>query len=120
MLKNIFIYRTYVYICIKYFFMTDELELLDIDALNEASEMLKAMSHPIRIAMLRLLKGGKPLTVSEIHELLNIEQSAASHHLGIMKSRGIVCAKRKGKNTFYSISHERISNIVDCIQKCKR
>lgn len=99
--------------------MSDNLDLLDIDSLIEASEMLKAMAHPTRIAILRLLKGGKNLTVSEIHELLNIEQSAASHHLGIMKIRGIVCAKRKGKNTFYSISHERISNIIDCIQKCK-
>jgi len=100
--------------------MTDSFELLDIDSLNEASEMLKAMAHPLRIAILRLLKAGKPLTVSEIHELLNIEQSSASHHLGILKTRGIVCAKRKGKNIYYTISHERISNVVDCIQKCKR
>ncbi|NSW46250.1 MAG: helix-turn-helix transcriptional regulator [Bacteroidales bacterium] len=100
--------------------MTDSFELLDIDALNEASEMLKAMAHPLRIAILRLLKAGKPLTVSEIHELLSIEQSAASHHLGILKTRGIVCAKRKGKNIYYTISHERISNVIDCIQKCRR
>lgn len=100
--------------------MANKVELLDIDSLTDASEMLKAMAHPTRIAMLNLLQSGKPLTVSEIHELLNIEQSAASHHLGIMKSRGVVCAKRKGKNTFYTISHEKIANILDCIQKCKR
>lgn len=99
--------------------MSNDIELLNSEAFNEASDMLKAMAHPVRIAILKLLTGGKPLTVSEIHELLNIEQSAASHHLGIMKTRGIVCAKRKGKNTFYTISHERISNIIDCIQKCK-
>lgn len=94
--------------------------LLNIDALNEAAEMLKAMAHPVRIAILKLLSNGKPLTVSEIHEILNIEQSTTSHHLSIMKSRNVVCAKRKGKNIFYTISHERIKNILTCIQQCQK
>ncbi len=92
--------------------------LLNLEKLTEAAEMLKAMAHPLRIAILKLLSNGKPLTVSEIHEILNIEQSTTSHHLSIMKTRNIVCAKRKGKNIFYTISHERISNILNCIQQC--
>ncbi len=94
--------------------------LLNIEALNEAAEMLKAMAHPIRIAILKLLSNNKPLTVSEIHEILNIEQSTTSHHLSIMKNRNIVCAKRKGKNIYYSISHERILNILTCIKQCTK
>jgi|YNPMSStandDraft_1061717.scaffolds.fasta_scaffold00111_20 DNA-binding transcriptional ArsR family regulator len=94
--------------------------LLNIEALNEAAEMLKAMAHPVRIAILKLLSNGKPLTVSEIHEILNIEQSTTSHHLSIMKTRNIVCSKRKGKNIYYTISHERIKNILMCIQQCKK
>jgi DNA-binding transcriptional ArsR family regulator len=93
-------------------------DLLNIDILNNAAELLRAMAHPVRIAILRLLSNGKALTVSEIHEILNIEQSTASHHLSIMKSRNIVVAKRKGKNIYYTISHERIKNILTCIQQC--
>ncbi|PIV63174.1 MAG: transcriptional regulator, partial [Bacteroidetes bacterium CG02_land_8_20_14_3_00_31_25] len=63
--------------------MTSKVKLLDVEQLNKASEMLKAIAHPLRIAMIGLLEDGKHLTVTEIHELLSIEQSTTSHHLGI-------------------------------------
>ncbi len=92
---------------------------LNIDALIETADMLKAMAHPIRIAIIKLLSNGKPLTVSEIHEILGLQQSTTSHHLSIMKSHKIVCAKRKGKNIYYTLSHDRIANALMCVQQCK-
>ena len=70
--------------------MISKVKLLDVEQLNEASEMLKAIAHPLRIAMMGLLENGKHLTVTEIHELLSIEQSTTSHHLGILKSKGVL------------------------------
>jgi len=99
--------------------MTPKVKLLDVEQLNEASEMLKAIAHPLRIAMIGLLEDGKHLTVTEIHELLSIEQSTTSHHLGILKSKGVLSSKRNGKNTFYYLKYDRLSEIVDCITKCK-
>ncbi|PIX36320.1 MAG: transcriptional regulator [Bacteroidetes bacterium CG_4_8_14_3_um_filter_31_14] len=99
--------------------MTSKVKLLDVEQLNEASEMLKAIAHPLRIAMIGLLEDGKHLTVTEIHELLSIEQSTTSHHLGILKSKGVLSSKRNGKNTFYYLKYDRLSEIVDCITKCK-
>ena len=72
---------------------------LDVERLEIAANMLRAMAHPMRIAILKHLEGGKKLTVTEIHELLGIEQSTTSHHLGILKDKGVLCAKRDGKNT---------------------
>jgi len=91
---------------------------LDINRLEIAANMLKAMAHPMRIAILKYLEGGKELTVSEIHELLNIEQSTTSHHLGILKDKGVLCSKREGKNTYYFLKHEILSQMIDCIEKC--
>jgi len=99
--------------------MISKVKLLDVEQLNEASEMLKAIAHPLRIAMMGLLENGKHLTVTEIHELLSIEQSTTSHHLGILKSKGVLSSKRNGKNTFYYLKYDRLSEIVDCITKCK-
>jgi len=99
--------------------MTSKVKLLDVEQLNKASEMLKAIAHPLRIAMIGLLEDGKHLTVTEIHELLSIEQSTTSHHLGILKSKGVLSSKRNGKNTFYYLKYDRLSEIVDCITKCK-
>jgi DNA-binding transcriptional ArsR family regulator len=91
---------------------------LTIEQLEEAANMLKAIAHPMRIAILNYLDNGKKLTVTEIHELLGIEQSTTSHHLGILKDKGVLCSKREGKNTYYFLKHANLSNIVDCVSKC--
>ncbi len=91
---------------------------LSPEELETAASMLKAIAHPLRIAILNYLDGGKRLTVTEIHELLQIEQSTTSHHLGILKDKGVLSSKREGKNTYYFMKHEKLSNIVDCISQC--
>ena len=95
-----------------------EIKELDADRLDIAASMLKAMAHPMRIAILKNLEGNKRLTVTEIHELLGIEQSTTSHHLGILKDKGVLCSKREGKNTFYFLKYEILSQIIDCLQTC--
>ena len=91
---------------------------LSSDQLERAANMLKAIAHPMRIAIINFLEDGKKLSVTEIHELLNIEQSTTSHHLGILKDKGVLASQRDGKNTFYYLKHDNLSNIVDCI--CRR
>ncbi|MBN2348274.1 MAG: helix-turn-helix transcriptional regulator [Bacteroidales bacterium] len=91
---------------------------LSPEQLDRAASMLKSIAHPMRIAILNYLDDGKKLTVTEIHELLGIEQSTASHHLGILKDKGVLASKREGKNTYYFLKHDNLSNIVDCISKC--
>ena len=95
-----------------------KLKDLDLIQLEQAANMLKAIAHPMRIAILSYLEEGKRLTVTEIHELLNIEQSTTSHHLGILKDKGVLTSKREGKNTFYFLKHQQLSNIIECVSKC--
>ncbi|SHF53580.1 transcriptional regulator, ArsR family [Mariniphaga anaerophila] len=95
-----------------------DIKVLDANRLNTAANMLKAIAHPMRIAILKHLEGGKRLTVTEIHELLGIEQSTTSHHLGILRDKGVLCAKREGKNTYYYLKYDILSQIVDCLETC--
>lgn len=91
---------------------------LDAKMLDNAASMLRAIAHPMRIAMINYLDEGKRMTVTEIHQALNIEQSTASHHLGILKDKGVLDCKREGKNTFYFLKHESLHNIIACISRC--
>jgi DNA-binding transcriptional ArsR family regulator len=95
-----------------------EVQELDAARLDTAANMLKAIAHPMRIAILKHLEGGKKLTVTEIHELLGIEQSTTSHHLGILKDKGVLCSQRDGKNTYYYLKHDVLSQIIDCLHRC--
>ncbi len=112
----------YLYICICLInhnsFNKMQIKDLTIEQLEEAANMLKAIAHPMRIAILNYLEDGKKLTVTEIHELLKIEQSTTSHHLGILKDKGVLSSKRDGKNTYYFLKHANLSNIVNCVSKC--
>ncbi|WP_246222959.1 ArsR/SmtB family transcription factor [Draconibacterium halophilum] len=71
-----------------------DIKEINVERLEVAASMLKAMAHPMRIAILKHLEGGKKLTVTEIHELLKIEQSTTSHHLGILRDKGF-CARNE-------------------------
>jgi len=91
---------------------------LTAEQLERAATLLRAIAHPMRIAILQYLDGGKQLNVTEIHEHLKIEQSTTSHHLGILKDKGVLGSKREGKNTYYFIKNENLNTIIECVNKC--
>lgn len=88
------------------------------ETLEKAANMLKAIAHPVRISIVGCLEDGMDHTVTEIYTKLKIEQSAASHHLGILKDKGVLTSKRQGKNTWYSLRHEDLKTILACISGC--
>jgi DNA-binding transcriptional ArsR family regulator len=85
---------------------------LDPSALARAAGSLKAIAHPMRLAIIDLLRKDNSLTVTEIYETLGLEQAVASQHLGLLRDNNILIAKRKGKHTLYSLSNNRIINII--------
>jgi DNA-binding transcriptional ArsR family regulator len=92
---------------------------INIDFLNHSTEILRAIAHPIRIAMIDVLHKKKEMTVSEIFEQLGIEQAIASHHLQILKVQDIVAVKRDGKNSIYHLTDEGYFTIVEILTKVK-
>jgi len=86
--------------------------------LQAAANILKAIAHPMRIAILGFLGDDNSLTVTEIHKKLGIEQSSTSHHLGILKDKGVLTSRRDGKNTFYSLKHPSLTHIIQCVEEC--
>jgi ArsR family transcriptional regulator, virulence genes transcriptional regulator len=95
-----------------------ELQKLEPEVIERAAAMLKAVAHPVRIAIVQYLGDGKKRTVTEIHNKLIIEQSTASHHLVILKDRGVLSSKREGKNTWYFLKHPNLRDILNSIGNC--
>jgi DNA-binding transcriptional ArsR family regulator len=91
---------------------------LQIEKLELGASMLRAMAHPMRIAIIELLTANKRLTVTEIYGRLKIEQASASHHLNILKSKGILESKREGKMIFYSLKHDKLTEIIESLERC--
>jgi DNA-binding transcriptional ArsR family regulator len=91
---------------------------IDIDKLEKAASKLRAMAHPMRIAIVDLLTSNKKLTVTEIYNKLSIEQATASHHLNILKNKGLLESKRNGKMILYSLKNDALTRLIDCINCC--
>lgn len=91
---------------------------LEISKLNKVAEILKAVAHPIRIQVIDLLNKHERLTVTQIYQSLNVEQSLASHHLSKMRDKGVLTAVRDGKNIYYELTDDKITDIIECIENC--
>ena len=91
---------------------------LDPGTLERVAAMLKAIAHPVRISIVNYLEDGRKRTVTEIQKQLGIEQAAASHHLVILKDRGVLSCKREGKNILYFLKHENLRNILTSAGQC--
>ena len=95
-----------------------EFKELNPESLEKAANMLRAIAHPVRISIVSCLEDGKKKTVTEIHKAFAIEQSTASHHLGILKDKGVLSSKREGKNTWYFLKHENLKTVLNCVSAC--
>ena len=85
------------------------------EQLDIATNILKAIAHPVRMSIVSILEDKKKLNVSEIQGYLKIEQSVASHHLGLLKDKGVLKSERVGKKIFYSLKYKNLTQIVNCV-----
>ena len=92
--------------------------VINLSKLELAASKLRAISHPMRIAIIDLLANGKKLSVTEIYKSLGIEQATASHHLNILKSKGLLLSNREGKKIYYSLKNLTLTDIIECINRC--
>jgi DNA-binding transcriptional ArsR family regulator len=91
---------------------------INVSKLELAASKLRAISHPMRIAIIDLLAQGEKLSVTEIYEALDIEQATASHHLNILKNKNVLISKREGKKIFYSLKNMTLTEIIECVNRC--
>ena len=91
---------------------------LSIEKMEKVAFILKTTSHPTRIAIVQLLAAQESLSVTEISDKLNVEQSLLSHHLSGMKLKGILSSTRDGKNIYYALKMREVIDVIQCLAAC--
>lgn len=88
------------------------------ESIAKASEIIKALGHPVRIQILNLLSGKKniKMSVKEIHESLGISQPETSRHLIVMKNGSVLQHEKQGTGSYYFINEEH--SFVGCLAAC--
>ena len=82
-----------------------ETELIDL------AELFKNFADSTRIKILYDLFGGEK-NVTEICEDLDMNQSAISHQLKILKTSKLVRARREGKAIYYALDDDHVKTII--------
>lgn len=90
--------------------MRDTKVSINTEKLQLASEIVRALAHPLRLRILAFINSKERVNVNKIYNALNIEQSITSQHLRILRLAEIVFAQRDGKFIYYSINYSRIEN----------
>ena len=73
----------------------------------------KALSHPVRIQIIRLLMSKKTCIGGDIVDVIGLAQSTVSEHLRILKASGIIIGEITHPRVCYSLNPPRLHPIKD-------
>jgi DNA-binding transcriptional ArsR family regulator len=85
---------------------------LDADSAATVAATLQALATPSRLRILtRLRHGACPVT--ELADAVEMEQSAVSHQLRLLRALGLVIGMRKGRTVVYSLYDNHVAMLLD-------
>ena len=82
------------------------------EAFERAADLLRALSHPVRLRIVELLGGGE-LCVKSLEEILEISQSSVSQHLTRLKYAGLIESERRGHLVCYRLVEGGAARILE-------
>jgi ArsR family transcriptional regulator len=81
--------------------------------------LAKALAHPARIRILRLLLGTPGCIGGTIVEAVGLAQSTVSEHLRIMKAAGVITGEIDGPRVCYALNPKALLPLADFVASLK-
>lgn len=83
------------------------------------AQICQGLADPKRILILYALAEG-PRRVTDLADTLGIPQPTVSHHLRILRERGLVTAEQEGTAVYYALADERVIQALDLLREVLR
>ncbi len=77
------------------------------------AELTKALGHPARLAILRLLAGRSTCVCGEIVDELPLAQATVSQHLKVLKAAGLIQGEVDGLRVCYCLDRVALADFRD-------
>lgn len=91
------------------------------------AEMLKAIGHPVRLAIVRELANRESCYCGDMCDCFPLSQSTVSQHLAVMKDAGILISERDGNRSRFRLRPEalevlqtELASISATLEECCR
>jgi ArsR family transcriptional regulator len=78
------------------------------------SNLLKALSHSTRLAILDILRDGEQC-VCHMEATLGLRQAYISQQLMILKQAGLLDSRRDGLNLYYRVIKPEVFSVLDAV-----
>ena len=85
---------------------------LDAESAATVAATLQALATPSRLRILTQLRQG-PCPVGELAEAVELERSAVSHQLRLLRALGLVTGSRTGRTVVYSLYDNHVAMLLD-------
>jgi len=79
------------------------------------AKLLKALSHPARLCIVRGLVERGASNVMNMQHCLRMPQSTISQHLNVLKAAGIIKGKREGLEVYYSLENDIVKGLIEVL-----
>lgn len=90
--------------------------MVSIPLYEAKAELFRTLGHPVRIRVLELLQDG-PRQVRELLAEIDIEPSAMSQQLAVLRRANIVTARRSGSEVSYSLAADDVSALMTAARR---
>jgi len=81
----------------------------------EIADLAKALAHPARLRILRLLLATPGCIGGDIVDAVGLAQSTVSEHLRILKAAGVITGEISGPRTCYALNPAALGPLVEFI-----
>ena len=83
------------------------------------SDTFKALSDPVRIEILNLLRKKGSMNAGEIAKNFDLSRATISHHLKLLKNEDLIYETKKKNNNYYELNTSVIQEIMHRFVKFK-
>lgn len=87
-------------------------DIPDADAAEDIASIAKALGHPARIQIIRLLLEKQSCIAADIVDEVGLAQSTVSEHLRILRTAGLVAGEIEGPRVCYCLNPASLRPLV--------
>jgi DNA-binding transcriptional ArsR family regulator len=85
---------------------------LDADFARAVADTMQALATPSRLRILGRLHAG-PCPVNELASAVEMEPSAVSHQLRMLRHLGLVVGRRQGRQVIYDLHDDHVGELLE-------
>jgi ArsR family transcriptional regulator len=82
------------------------------DTYEQQAKLFKALVHPVRLAILNILRSGEEC-VCHMEAALGYRQAYISQHLMLLREAGLIQDRRDGWNIYYRVTKPDVFDLID-------